>query len=94
MPQGVEQSSYQEGGCHDREGGLLTRENDEHPLQQDDAAEVECDQRGGERTVDEGAVDDHVYVVEAILEDGDVSADWNGQQSEQGNMGEVPVYVP
>jgi hypothetical protein len=43
--QGVEQCRDKEGGGYHREGGLLTRE-DEDPLQQDDAADVECDQRG------------------------------------------------
>ena len=38
------------------------------PLQQYDDAEVEGDQRGGESTVDEGAVDEEVYVVEAVAQ--------------------------
>src|SRR5215204_6563739 len=62
-----EQCRYQEGGCHHCECGLLTREQDEEPLRHDDTAEVERHQCGGQRAVDEGAVYDDVYVVEAVL---------------------------
>jgi hypothetical protein len=34
-----------------------------------DAPEIECDQHGRERAVDQGAVYDNVYVVEAVLQD-------------------------
>src|SRR5215211_5412251 len=78
-PQGVEQSGDGEGRGHDREGGLLARESDEHPLQHDDANEVECDQRDGKRAIDEGTVDDNVYVVEAIAKDGYPNRDRDGR---------------
>src|SRR5829696_7077884 len=45
-PEGGEQRRYQESGCNDREGELLTCERDEDPLQQNDAYEVEHDQCG------------------------------------------------
>src|SRR5215217_4467564 len=61
-PQGSKQGRNKECGCHNSEGGLLARESDEHPLQYDDAPEVEGNQRGGQRAVDEGAVYDHVDV--------------------------------
>src|ERR671913_1532566 len=56
-----EQCCYQEGGCHHCEGGLLAGEEDEHPLQHHDTAEVECYQHSGERTIGEGAVYEKVY---------------------------------
>jgi hypothetical protein len=43
---GVEQSGDQEGRGNDREGVLLAGEDDEDPLQQDYAPEVDRDQRG------------------------------------------------
>jgi hypothetical protein len=55
-PQGSKQRGDQERGSHDREGGLLAGQRDEHSLQYNDAYEVEYNQCGGERTVDEGAV--------------------------------------
>ena len=77
---GREQCCYQEGGGHDCEGGLLAREDDEEPLQHDDAPEVECNQRSCERAVDEGAVDEHVYVVEAVAQDGDAGGDGEARE--------------
>jgi hypothetical protein len=49
-------------------------------LQTDHASEVDQHQRRGERSVDEGAVDEQVYVVEAILQDG--KADGKGNPGE------------
>src|SRR5215210_2156779 len=60
--------------------GLLAGEQDEDPLHQDDSAEVERHQRCGERSVDEGAVDDEVYLVEAVLEDGYAYGGRNAQK--------------
>src|SRR5215208_7561695 len=70
--QGDEKGRDQEGGGNDCEGGLLACESDEHPLQHHDANEVECDKRSGEGAVNQGAVYDYIYVVEVVLEDGDV----------------------
>src|SRR5918997_203659 len=56
----------QECGCDYCEGGLLARDSDEDTLQHHDEAEVEGDQRGGEGTVDEGSIDDEVYLVEPV----------------------------
>jgi hypothetical protein len=39
------------------------------------APEIDCNERSRQSTVDEGAVDDDVYVVEAILEDGEAHGD-------------------
>ena len=36
-----------------------------------DATEVDQRERGGKRAVDQGAVYDHVYVVEAVSQDGE-----------------------
>ena len=41
------------------------------------------DDAGGQGTVDEGAVYDHIYVEEAVPEDGDVGEDWDDEQREQ-----------
>src|SRR5919112_1895647 len=60
--QRYKQGSDGEGRGHDCEGGLLTSEQDEEPLRHDDTAEVERHQCGGQRAVDEGAVDNHVYM--------------------------------
>src|SRR3712207_1663481 len=62
-PQRGEKRSDQEGGGHHREGGLLTGEQDEEPLQKYNANEVQSHKYGTKRAVDEGAVYDHVYVV-------------------------------
>src|SRR5215212_9992995 len=65
-PQRVEQGRYGQRGSDDGDLRSLPGEGAEDVLQGDHAAEVEEDQRCGERTVDEGAVDDEVYVVEPI----------------------------
>ena len=41
----------------------------EHLLREDDGAELECDEHGRQRGVDDGAV----YIVEAVAEDRDAS---------------------
>src|SRR5215217_8587894 len=51
------------------------------PLQRHDATEVDPHQCGGERTVDESTVDDYIYVVEVVLEDGEGRKDREGQES-------------
>src|SRR5215208_3978328 len=83
-----EQCCYQEGGCHHCEGGLLPSERDEDPLQYNDAAEVEGDQRDGKRTVDEGTVDDAVYVVEAVTEDSDAGGNRDGLKDKYARQGD------
>jgi hypothetical protein len=50
----------------------------EEPLRQNDPADVDCGQREREQAVDEGAVDDPVYVVEAVAEDGEAGRDGDG----------------
>ena len=39
--------------------------------------------RGAQSAVDEGTVYDHIYVKEAIPEDGDVGEDWDDEQREE-----------
>jgi hypothetical protein len=75
-PEGSEQRGDQERGCHDREGRLPARESDENPLQHYDDAEVEGDQHGGERAVDEGTVYDEVDLVEIVANDRYPYGDW------------------
>ena len=41
-----------------------------------------------------GTVDDHVYVVEAVFEDGDVSEHWNDEQGERCHIKDVIPKLP
>ena len=59
---GLNRAAISEGGGYHCEGGLLAGKDHEEPLQHHDAAEVECDQRGRQRAVDEGAVYEDVYI--------------------------------
>src|SRR5215212_9306800 len=86
-----EQSCDQEGECNDREGGLLTREQDEDSLQHDDATEVECNQHGRQRTVYKGTVYDLVNVVEAVPQDGDA---YGHRQTRKANHSEYEADLP
>ena len=49
---------------------FLPRQGAEEVLQSDNAPKIDENERRGERAIDEGAVDDDVYVVEAVAEDG------------------------
>src|SRR5215211_228246 len=81
--QGHEQRSDREGGDNHREGGLLAGKDDEEPLQQNDAAEVEGNQRGRQRTVDESAVDDEIDLVEPVARYSDPHGDRDAYQADQ-----------
>ena len=76
---GLNRASNNEGGDNDGELGLLclAGEGAEDDLRRSYAAEVHQRQRGGERTVDEGAVYKEVYIVEAVLEDGEAHGHGN-----------------
>ena len=54
---------------------LLAGEQDEDSLQYDDTAEIECNQHRRQRAVDEGAVDDDIYIVEAMAKDSDAQCE-------------------
>src|SRR5918995_6293275 len=62
--QGVEQGGDHEGGRHYSELGLLllAGERAEDHLARRHAPEIHHPEQGGERTVDEGAVDDVIYL--------------------------------
>ena len=60
-----------------------TGEGDEEPLQHDDAPEVECNQHSCQRAVDEGAVDDEVYVVESVAHDRDPHGDRDAYKADE-----------
>jgi hypothetical protein len=68
VPERSEKRRDHKGRGHDREGGPLAVEDDEDALQHDDEAEVEREERGRERAVDEGAVYDNVYELPSIGE--------------------------
>src|SRR5215213_6702272 len=80
MPQGVKQRRYQECRGNDSEGGLLAGQRNEHSLQHHDANEIECDQCGGERAIDEGAVYDEIYLVEPVAHYRYPYGDWEGYE--------------
>src|SRR5829696_9460910 len=84
MAEGVKQGRDNEGGGHDRKGGLLTREQDEDTLQHHDAAEVEGNQHNRQGAVDEGSVYDHIDVVEPMTQDGDAYGDGDAGESQEG----------
>src|SRR5215207_2928964 len=65
-PQRLEESGYSQGRSDDRQLCLLSGQRTEDILQQRDAAQVREREHQRERAVDEGPVDDHVYVVEPI----------------------------
>jgi hypothetical protein len=71
-PQRIEQGSDHEGG--DDYGQLrlllLAGKHTEEHLDRRHASEVEDEQHGRQRTVDEGTVYEEVYVVEAVSQDG------------------------
>src|SRR5215217_504817 len=73
--QRVEQRRYGQRGDDDREGGLLAAEDAQGGLQTDHATDVDENEHRGERAVDEGAVYDNVYVVEAVTEHGEADGD-------------------
>jgi hypothetical protein len=71
------------GRCHHCQGGLLAGEQDEDPLQHHDAAEVERNQHCRQRAVDERAVYDEVYVVEAMAQDGHSDRDRDEEREDE-----------
>src|SRR5215211_5304770 len=78
-PQRSKQCRDKQGGGDDCEGGLLAYEEDERSLQNDDDAEVEGYQHGGQGAVDEGAVYEYVYLVEAVTQDSYADGDRTAQ---------------
>jgi hypothetical protein len=64
--EGVEECRHHQRRSDDGKLGLFPCEASQDLLQADDAADVDQNEHRGERTVDEGAVDDTVYVVEAV----------------------------
>src|SRR5215204_407668 len=62
---------YHERGGYDSQLRFLACEGAQYVLQSDDAPEIDENERHGERTVDQGAVDDDVYVIEPVAQDGD-----------------------
>src|SRR5215217_51942 len=69
-PDGVEQGCDDQRRSHHRKLGVASGECGQDLLQQRDAAEVDQGKRERQGTVDEGAVDDYVYVVQAMPEHG------------------------
>src|SRR5919112_3143080 len=80
--QRVEQSGYGERGGYDSQGGLLACQDAQEGLQADHASYVDQGQRDRKCAVDEGAVDDHVYVVEPMPHDGYAREDRQTEQAE------------
>src|SRR4028119_635676 len=68
--EGPEQGGYDEGGSHDGQGGLLPGEGAKDRLQANHAPDVDKSYRHGERSVDEGAVYQDVYVIQTVTQDG------------------------
>jgi hypothetical protein len=85
--QRVEQGGYCQRGSHDGQLRLLPGDSAEGVLQGNHAAYVEENQHSGERGVNEGAIDDEVYLVEAILEHRDGRRD--GHAGERHDKAEV-----
>src|SRR5215211_6096960 len=69
VPQGVEQRRYGQRGGDGGKSIVFSHDRREKPLQPHHAAEVHNRQHYCKRTVDQGSVDDDVYVVEAVLDD-------------------------
>src|SRR5215208_4042405 len=81
-PQGVEQRCYRQGRSEDGQLAVLAGYRGQETLESGHASDVHERQHHGERTVDEGTVYDHVYVVEAVTKDG------VARRKEYGNEGE------
>jgi hypothetical protein len=65
-----EQGGDGQGGGDDRKLRLLTCEGAEKPLEYHDAARIHRHQHHGEGTVDKRTIDQEVYLVETIAQDG------------------------
>src|SRR5215211_5315521 len=89
--QGVEKCRYQECRCHYRQLRPASREPAESVLNGQYAAHVHSYQRHRQSAVDQGAVDDAVDVVEAVLEDSYGCG--NGEERKTENAHEV-TQVP
>src|SRR5215217_5536165 len=68
-PQRAEQRRYEERRSDHGERRFFASEGHEHPLQQHYSSEVECHEHQRERAIDESAVYEYVYVVEAVAQD-------------------------
>jgi hypothetical protein len=66
---------------------VLAWEGSEDPLQYNDAPDVECHERHRERAVDEGAVDEEVYLVEPVAKYGHADRCRKGGQAQPGELG-------
>src|SRR5829696_8590318 len=68
LKQLVEQGGDDERGDYNSQLRLASCERSEDVLQRDNAAEVDQHQRRRQSTVDQGAVDDYIDVVETVAE--------------------------
>src|SRR5829696_928236 len=84
-PQRAEQRRYEERRSDHGERRFFASEGHEHPLQQHYSSEVECHEHRRKGAVDEGAVDDYVYVVEPIAKNGYPHGDGNGRYQQEKN---------
>src|SRR5215204_7416516 len=82
-PQRGKYRRYQKGGRHDREGGPLARKGAESVLQTHHPSYVGRCQENSERAVDEGPVDEYVYLVEAVPQDGEAHRDRYHRQAQE-----------
>src|SRR5918994_132094 len=82
--EGTEQGGNCQSGDYDDELllFLVSGEGAEGVLQGGYAPEVHQREHHGQRAVDEGTVDDHVYVVEAVAEDGDAQRERHDGQGD------------
>src|SRR5919107_5742388 len=89
-PQRVEQGRYGEGRYDNRQLRLLclARKGAEEGLGGRHAPDIDGCQRHGERAVDEGAVDDDVYVIEPVLQDGEAYCHGHSGEAKYSNTRE------
>src|SRR5215211_1678832 len=89
----VEERRYREGGDHHGQLRLLllSGEEAENCLYRRHAPEVDGEKRRRKRPVDEGAVDDDVYVVEPIAKNGYPHGDRNGRYQQEKNRVPDPL---
>src|SRR5215211_2860015 len=90
-PYGLEQNSHESRG-RERDGNVALRL--EEGSEGYHRKHIDPDDAGAKRTVYEGAVYDYVYVVEVVLQDGDVGEDWNDEQSQYRHITYGPEDLP
>jgi len=88
LAQGMEEQGDQVSG-QDVKERVITRA--EQRTQRADDQHIQTDDAGSECAIDQGAVDEAVNIVEAILEDGETGDEWQAGEHERRAQGEYGI---